>query len=185
MKKPEKCNNLGVTLVELLVTIAILSTLVGASTVSLSLIYSKDTEKAARLIDGSIGTLRMHAMNKEGNWYLLLSDDGTAPGVKICRELGGVTSIVEEEALPKRIVLSCSKQESGVETDITGPYVKIAFDRGKGSVDTVSVMNNLSNVGSAADPAPPILNIQVKEKNGTRQSDIKLIRLTGKHYVEG
>ena len=74
-KRVQKDNN-GITLVEVLIVVAILSIAVGMAGVGVSLLYSRDSERGAKTINTMLEKCRMSSLSREGERILVLSRSG-------------------------------------------------------------------------------------------------------------
>ena len=90
-------NNKGITLIEILVVVAIMSIAVGGASISISLAYSRDAEKCAKTINSALENTRMMSMSEKGNFtmeldmtnnmlYIKSSEESEPLLRKICRE---------------------------------------------------------------------------------------------------
>ncbi len=151
-------NHKGITLVEILVVVAIMSIAVGAAGISISLAYSRDAEKCAKTINTALENTRMLSMSEKGiftmeldmnNNMLYIRQDGT---------------VVQSENLQRRVSIS-TPDSAGTETAV------IQFDKSTGKVLSMSPEKE------------GILRITSENNNGKRAT-VVLVKGTGKHYVE-
>ena len=155
-----KRNNKGLTLIEILVVIAIMSIAVGGAGVGLSLAYSRDAEKCAKSINAALENARMLAMSQKGNFTMELDMENHILYIHSSES----TTPVHEEDLQSRVTIS-------VPDDASATSVTVQFDKSTGKVLSMS-----SESGG-------ILRIRAENMNGKRAT-VVLVKGTGKHYVE-
>lgn len=180
-----KTGNKGVTLIELLVTIAILSVMVGVSTLSLSLIHSKDAVQAARTIEGELSTLRMYSKNKEGDWCAVITDTAAEKSVSVYQKTAEGQKLIEKEDLPNRVAIFYSSSTDSEKKQYS--YAKIVFDHTRGSVQAVLFGSDLSVLLAQPDntgSVPAITYITTSNEQGNKTAEVSLVKVTGKHFVE-
>lgn len=162
----QKDNN-GITLVEVLIVVAILSIAVGMAGISVSLLYSRDSEHAAKTINTMLEKCRMNSLSREGNFTFELDTENTE-----CV----IMPDSDTEELPARVTYSL-ESEGGYDFS-SNKVIEIAFDKSTGKVsglkaDGVSV--DIKNVN--------LIRMNAVNLSGKRAS-VVLIVATGKHYVE-
>ena len=177
-----KKNNAGMSLVELIVTVAIASILVGTLSFSISLVFSKDAARCATILNDTLYSVRMDSMSKPGNYTVEIKDNnaGGTPSeyvaIVTC-EIDG--SPVLDEG--KTIYLEGNPGENKVKT-ITATLngvdlpnnLKITFDKSKGYV----------NVGAGTDfSADGIVEFHIMPARGEKDAYVSLVTSTGKHTV--
>ena len=155
----KKTDNSGYTLVEILTVVAILTLLVGTAGVSISLAYSRDAEKSAKLINDAMETARMYALSKKGSFTLEIDFEN---------HLIAIPEAGEEEDLPSRLKLYLPE-------DANIKKVSVTFDKAAGKVREIQTDKG----GYGGD----LLCITSENTRGKKAS-VLLIRNTGKHYVE-
>lgn len=165
-----RLNHAGITLIELLLVIAILSIAVGIASVSISLVFSRDSEGCAKTIDGALGTTRMNSMAQEG--VLTMTIDTTARMVTVDSTIKGR---LLEKTIPTRV--SVSFEEKGGVVDLSSnTQLVVEFDKSTGKVKTIT-----TDGGAAVDGT--VCRIHCVSENGKTVTVI-LVKATGKHYVE-
>lgn len=153
-------NHKGISLVELLVVVAIMSIVVGASGVGLSLAYSRDAEKCAKTINAALENTRMMSMSQKGNFVMEIDLENNMLYIKSTE----ASDPVEEEQLQKRVKVY-------VPADASATSVSVQFDKSTGKV--------LSMSGESGG----VLRI-TSENNSGKKATVVLVKGTGKHYVE-
>lgn len=160
-------SNCGITLIEVLVVIAILSIAVGMAGVSISLLYSRDSERAAKTMNTMLEECRMNSLSREGDFTFQLDTENAE-----CAILQD--SKVEE--LPFRVTYSLESE--GSYDFSTNKVIQIEFDKSTGRV------KRLNGDGTDVD----IKNIQLIKMNAVsasgKRAAVVLVVATGKHYVE-
>ena len=166
-KKRVQKDNHGITLVEALIVVAILSIAVGMAGVGVSLLYSRDSERGAKTINTMLEKCRMSSLSREGDFSFEL-DTENAECV--------IFPDSDAEDLPARVTYSL-ESEGGY--DFSGnKVIEIEFDKSTGKVsgltaDGVSI--NVKNVN--------LIRMNAVNLSGKRAT-VVLVVATGKHYVE-
>ncbi len=177
-KKPD---NRGVSLVELIVVVSIMSIIVGIASYGLSMMFTRDANYIAVRIDDELAEARTLQMSRGGVYIYELHIDGADPftGSEV-----NIYSAADETA-PKSTWTLQSKTKLDKKVTITvsdgGSYSKssgdvvIIFDKAKGSVKTV---DGASGRGKA-------YSITVTSKrNASKQKTVTLVGNTGRHYTD-
>lgn len=161
-----KNKNLGMTLVEILVVVAILAIMVGEAGIGISLLYSRDSEKCAKTINTMLETTRMSSLARAEKFNLVLDSENNE-----CR----IETDEEKAELPSKVTLSFSAEGC----DLSGCKVlEVEFDKSTGRVKSVvadSVSQDLKSLS--------LIRIHAVSQNGKKAS-VVLVISTGKHYVE-
>jgi len=158
MKK--KWNDKGITLIEILVVVAILSIAVGGAGISISLVYSRDAEKCAKTINAALENTRMLSMSEKGNFTMEIDLENNMLYIRNTE----VAEAVQTEDLQSRVVISAP-------ADPAATKVEVQFDKSTGKV--VSMTPEVDG----------ILRI-TSENNSGKKATVVLVKRTGKHYVE-
>lgn len=154
-----KYGNRGVTLVELLVVVAILSIAVGAAGISISLAYSRDAEKCAKSINAALENTRMLSLSEKGKFTMTLNMENNQITID-----NSETGNVHTESLQKNVKIYVPGQEGTTS-------VSVRFDKSTGKVAAMDGEEN------------GILRI-TSENNSGKKASVVLVKGTGKHYVE-
>ena len=154
-----KHDNKGVTLVELLVVVAILSIAVGAVGISISLAYSRDAEKCAKSINAALENTRMLSLSEKGKFTMTLDMVNNRITID-----NSETGNVHTEELQKKVKIYVPGKET-----LTG--ISVRFDKSTGKVVVMDAEEN------------GILRI-TSENNTGKKASVILVKGTGKHYVE-
>lgn len=154
-----KYGNRGVTLVELLVVVAILSIAVGAAGISISLAYSRDAEKCAKTINAALENTRMLSLSEKGKFTMTLDMENNQITID-----NSETGNVHTENLQKNVKIYVPGHEGTTS-------VSVRFDKSTGKVVSMDGEEN------------GILRI-TSENNSGKKASVVLVKGTGKHYVE-
>lgn len=157
MKK--KWNNKGVTLIEILVVVAILSIAVGGAGLSISLAYSRDAEKCAKTINAALENARMMSMSEKGIFTMEVDMVNNMLYIK------NESDTVVTEDLQSRVSISSPTNDEATS-------VTVQFDKSTGKV-----------VSMSPESSDGILRITAENNNG-KKATVVLVKRTGKHYVE-
>lgn len=169
MHKRKISDNAGISLMELLLVIAILSIAVGLAGIGISLVFSRDSERCAKTLEGALATARMNAMAQKGTFTLTVDTLG-----HIVKVTSSERGDIMEENLPRRVTVSFEVNGGTVDLSSAEELV-IEFDKATGKVKAVS------GDGTAADGT--VYKIHCESENGKRAAAV-LVAATGKHYVE-
>ena len=153
-------NNKGISLVEILVVVAIMSLAVGGAGVGLSLAYSRDAEKCAKTIDAALENTRMLSMSQKGTFTMEIDLENNILYIRSSES----SDPIEEEQLQRRVEIS-------VPADASLTSVTVQFDKSTGKVLSMS------------GESDGVLRITSENSNGKRAT-VVLVKGTGKHYVE-
>lgn len=153
-------NNRGVTLIEILVVVAIMSIAAGGASVGISLAYSRDAEKCAKTIDTVLENTRMKSLSEKGDFTMELDLENHRLYIRSSEESEPVVT----EKLQSRVAIT-------VPSDPSATSVTVRFDKSTGKVLDMS-----SEDGG-------ILRITA-ENNSGKKATVVLVKGTGKHYVE-
>lgn len=162
-------NHAGISLVELLLVIAIISIAVGMTGIGISLVFSRDSEKCAKTIEGALATAKMSSMAQKGIFTMKIDAPGHSVEVH-----SSESGIILEEALQSRVTVSF--EVIGGTADLSGAEdLSVIFDKSTGKVKAVS------SGGSSVDGT--VFKIHCENESGKRASTV-LVAATGKYYVE-
>ena len=143
-----KLNNRGFSLMELIVTMAIMIVLVGAATVTVSMLDSSYVEDAERGIKDYIGLARTKSMSvSASDWYVTIGKEDSDYYVYLYKTVervvanGGVnttefeTSLVEKKKIGKKISISYKTDTTENFMDITDEKkLEFHFDPATGKI---------------------------------------------------
>lgn len=181
-------NNSGFTLIELVVTVAILIIVVGMGIVGFNLIYSGNSKKAVKTIYSQISELRTNTLSIAGSWRAeLYLDDGEykfdiikteyskdpSSGATVTNQI-----LMSTTNFGKRLTIEYKDSVNGAVVIDGSKRLIVSFKQGSGKVDSIQLkdgsLSSLIGSGSASG------DINVKTRNNSRQSKLTLWYETGK-----
>lgn len=172
------------SLIELLVVMVILGIAIGMLGLGISLIFSRDAERCAKLIDMGLEKVRMSSLSKEGK-HTLTIDSNTSQLTYIRKGAGADSTALPQEFkntenLPAQTDITFWDKEGAL--GVTGLVIK--FDKEAGKVIRVSDQKGAAVTESKGSGKPVnMVQIQCKNRNG-KVATVVLIINTGKHYVK-
>ncbi len=181
----ETNKNKGFSLIELVVTVCIMGIVVLISVNLYGRIRSAEMKSAAENIDSSLSSLRSKSLAKAGEYKLNVSMNSSGNYVVSILEYtvtteedGSVSSdwvVIESEKLGSSITIS-GLDDAGTDTVIeSGDRIEIQCSKSNGSF-TYSKL--IQSDGTE-------LNVeQIKIKKGDTAKVVKLVRSTGRHYID-
>lgn len=177
MNEKVKCRkhntNAGMTLVEIIVTIAIISVLAGTMSISLSLMFSRDAERVGKKINDELSEARLMSMSKAGVFTLTIhtSADGKSNYIQLDCDNAGTVTTVEHLVLEKNAVITYGLE--GSLCSACNSDLKIVFDKANGSVKSINgaTVNGLYQICS-------------KGTHNDKVCNVYLVTTTGRHYIE-
>lgn len=158
-------NHGGVSLIELIASLAILALLSAGTLVIFHQIGYANTLKAGKLIDSSLSRIRIETMSKEQKQYLYLYtyDGHVSMRVSTVSDPDETVLNASGTKFSKNISLLYKKSGLGETTLTEGNYLSISFDREAGSID-----GDLD---------------YIKLVSANHTSKITLVRETGRHQL--
>lgn len=159
-------NNKGISLIELIIVLAIMSIIAGAFFLSTAVATDKHVSSCAEKIASSLEQTRSLALGKQSGWieiskvsgeyvYIQMYVDGKAYGDRVSIGHSGLTVEITEEGTPSPTVYNLNDHT-----------VTIRFSRSNGSITS----------------SPAVT--QIKVTNGRRTVVVKLDKFTGRVSVE-
>lgn len=169
--------NSGMSLVELLIIIAIMSITVGLSSLGLSLVFSRDAEKCANSIDSALETTRMSTMSQKGTFTLEI--DTVNNRMSLTSSSAPGTELLSNSDAEFQSRVSVSLESTGGSVDISSKdKLSVTFDKSTGRVAKIYTDGDVSqNVDGT------VIRIRCENSNG-KKATVVLVRSTGKHYVD-
>lgn len=162
MEKKKFGKNSGFSLVEILVTVAILSILTAGVGVGISLAGSRDAQKSALLVNDALENTRINGMSMSGDYTLTLDMEKMQYTIE-----SSVKGIVKEEMLPQRVTAVIAGYE-------TAKKLTVSFDNAAGAVKRMQ---------ADGEEIADILELTFENPQG-KKAVVVLVKATGKHYVE-
>lgn len=173
-------DNRGMSLVEIIIVVAIMSTMIGVLSFGLSLVSGKPAEECAQKLASVIQHTRTITMGKNMTTITIYMD---AEGKIVAREESerlidndgnGVTDVKETVVGEDGVRVVCHL-EGGGETEITGSNeVELLFDRGSGALKMVKI--------NGTDRGKCRIEIEISKANKTKY--IVIIPVTGKLSIQ-
>lgn len=174
-----KIDNLGFSLIELIVVIAIMGVLTGGLAYGTSLLFSRDAERCATAINDAISRTRMDSMSRP-DVYILRIETRTegSKDINVCEITLDDGTIIDTINLDgdgnsKKTNIEVNYNNSGVTLSLP---VTIQFDKQKGNVKKVN------GIDCASDDIL-CFNVAAIRGNSSRNKSVQLITTTGKHSV--
>ena len=182
----------GLSLVELIVVISIMVVLLGLVSLSVSMLFSRDAERAAKLIDEQISETRLSAMSKQGTFVVKVHTEdensgdpsknyieiekSSLPLAKPGEALPAVVTTTTRIGIDKRVFITFGEKGS-LPTEATDDTLEITFDKADGHV------TKLSN--SAGDfSLDDVFEIKCTTRNKSKSKSVFLMPVTGRHSIE-
>ncbi len=143
-REKDKMKNRGMSLVELIIVIALMSVILGVTGFGLSLIGNKPVEECAKKIEIVLNRTRINTMGKKEAWVeFYLNDDGRVTVTEHLRsgkeEREGTPARETTTVLGARDVKVRITYSDGSVCDLAGPpyptaHYRVAFTRDSGAV---------------------------------------------------
>lgn len=168
--------NAGFSLVELLVTVAILGVAMGFAALSYSLVSRSNVNKTVGYISDALSMCRQRSMASAGQWEVVI-ENGSVEVVKTSKNDGtAVSEVISSQALPSHVDVYAAESK-GVYTnkiDSTQP-LRISFNMLNGDIKDIMV-----NSGSIKTAGSNYCYISCRYKDKKEQW-VKIYYATGKH----
>ena len=182
----------GLSLVELIVVLSIMVVLIGLISVSISMLFSRDAERSAKLIDDQMSETRLSAMSKQGTFIIRIhtEDEDTgdpsgnyieieksslaraAPG----EEPAAVTTTKTRVDIDRNVFITFGTSGS-VPDKASDDMLEITFDKADGHVTQIKSNGETFSTND-------VFEIQVRSRNKTKSKTVYLMPVTGRHYLE-
>lgn len=177
-----KLNNNGLSLVELIITISIMSILVGTASLGFGIVFSRDAQKCANTINDAVYETRMANMSKTNKYTLVLGIDSNGDYYYTIDDNDSSTTNDKSEVISdngKIETITCDVD--GVDYTISAAQpVRISFDKAKGNVTKINSDVFGTGTGTISDG---IITFNITAKRTDRTSAVKIVTATGKHTV--
>lgn len=172
--KQRKLNNAGYSLVELIVMMGIIAALIGVVSLSVTLIFSKDAEAMATIVNDELSDVRSMAMSVAGDFEYVLHTDASNPKgnyVQIYKD----GTLFRNYDLKKGVIITATNSSGATILDGSGD-VKFTFDKANGSIRHIN--GTLPTNGD-------IYTIHfVASINNTKTKDVIVVPGTGRHFID-
>ncbi len=165
-----KTNDKGISLMELIVVISIMAIVVGIASLSISLMFSRDAQRAAVLIDDWLSDARMQSMSKNDEVSLTIKTSTNSNNNSMELKVGSNT---KTQKIDKSVLISLT----GSAMVDSGNPIKIKFNKSNGSVESINDTNVDPNNND-------LYEIKVVSQKGPAKTvNVVLVANTGRHYI--
>ena len=166
--------NKGFSLVEIIVVIALMAIVTGASMSIFSWIRTHRVEKLTENISDCINDVRTSQLSKDGSYYLKIIKDGEEYKGRIFK----AGTLVKEKVIGSVGIIEVIEEVSSTKRKVTAQdYIQIEFDKSTGGIYQIMIVNSSSGVAKAIKGK---ISISYSDLN----RDIEISTITGKHYIE-
>lgn len=169
----KKRNNKGFTMIEIIVTLAIMAIVTAGAISMFSWISRNKIRSMAGDVNTAIGDTRSRTLSKGGTFELIIkkeSDDYVA----IIKNVTTSGTTTEKKKISDYGTISV---ESGTYKVGSGCELHISFNKSDGSIKEMAVYS--SETAKTCD-----FNGEILFEYSNLSKKIKLVKLTGKHYLE-
>ena len=178
--KIPKLNNAGVSLIELVVVISIMTALTGTAALGINLAFSRDANKCATKLNDAIYTARMESMSKVGAYYLEVKKEGN-DFVAIIND--GTSEVYNEKISENGKISQITYALNGPAVGIDGATTaKIVFDKSKGNVKEFNGVGFTSD-GASGTNVDGLIVFTIDQRTGNRSDTVTVVTSTGKHKI--
>lgn len=162
-----KIKNRGFSLIELLVVIVVLAILSVGAVSGIGMISGWKIKECTQKLDSAIGETQMNAMSKEA-CSLLISKDGDG------NYYMEMTGMQPEKIADDSFSITYISSENPGEQPISESGLEISFDRSSGAYQPIDRTYEGDDVYCR----------KIMIRRGNRTKTIRLIKDTGRHYIE-
>lgn len=170
-------NNKGVSFVEIIIVIAILSVLGVSAFGGIRYINYGNKKNCAYTINAALDKIRLENMSKaeKASLYIYRSGNGYFMRVSAAVPMDAHLDDTGSQLGNDRFVISYeTTARPGTKVEVgdyaSGKYLKLSFDKGTGELNS----NGTDYYN----------NIYISDRDGTVQYTIRLIQASGKHFVQ-
>lgn len=175
-KKTEKKDNRGMSLVEIIIVIALMSVVAGMAAYGLGMISNKPVDECAKKVEFALNRNRTTSMGKLDTWLEFYMEDGRL----MARECFNNTSDPAQVQVMEPTVIGAEGVYMSIQYDTGTPYIvndevlRVAFERDSGAVKAYAIKDG----GSALKCK------EIKIYRGSYVKTITLDLLTGRVKVD-
>ncbi len=186
------CDDRGLSLVELIVVISIMVVLLGLVSVGVSMLFSRDAERSATLIDDALSETRLSAMSKKGTFIVRIHTEDehsgdpsknyieiektSLPLAKPGEAVPAVTTDTTRIDIDKSVYITFGKK-GALPTESTDDDLEVTFDKADGHVTQIS--NSAGNFS-----LDDVFEIKCTMRNKSKSKSVLLMPVTGRHYIK-
>ena len=165
-------DNSGFSLVELIVTVAIMGVVIGITSMSAVVINKGNVTKAASAIDDAFTTAKERAMTTTGTWTVVIRDDHT---VSVVNEKDG--NVYTTNTIPSNVKVTATGTAKDTSTELGTDYstIKVTFVNLSGAINSFTVDG--TEIVSTASNGAYYIECSYKDK---KAAAVKFFS-TGKH----
>lgn len=176
-RRTEKLNNIGYSLVEMVIVIAILALIISTAFYSVIMVFSANAKTTANNIQRAIADCKVTTMGRSAAYmelYRDASDDSVYTKMWIWDNSAGDYAPAEPQKVGTSRVYVGYKPESGTETELlAGDSIGIGFDRASGGFTKDASGHNYYDLYEV-----------IYVRGGSKNYRIVLTDLTGKSEVK-
>ncbi len=167
-------DNRGLSTVELIIMVAILSVLVGTMSFGINMITRRPVEACAQKLQAAISETRVTTMGKTNTYLEIYMDEGLITVKKVYSGNSTVSVIGDQDVKLQYRITGDAEGSYRDLGDYTNKLV-LTFDRSSGGFKDLSAMGDAYNGKKC---------IEIKISKGDTVKILKLIPLTGKVTME-
>lgn len=177
----KKHNNKGFSMIEMIVTIAILAVITGAAVSIFSWIRNNRIRSMAGNVNTVISDTRSKTLTKGGSFELVIKRDTDSSIIAeiYSSNAGDPTSPIDTKKISSKDG-DITVESSGTEYHVNSSYeLHISFNKADGAFKEMAVYSTSGSSTSGMN-----FDGEIKVSYAGLDRTIKLIELTGKHYIE-
>ena len=180
-----KHDNAGFSLVELIVTVAILGVVIGFTAISYSLVSRTNVKKAASYTYDAFALCRQKSMASSGQWNVVITENGVSV-VKHSATPGVADESYSDSSIPTSVdvYVGQSKTSGLKQVGVDCDAVTISYNMLSGDIKDVIVSSGGSETSIMDTSTSGSLYVIFRYKD-KKECVVKLFYSTGKHTVEG
>lgn len=173
----KKSRNKGFSLIEIIVTIAIMAVVAGGSVAIYSGVGSHKMKEIVGNIDNAMSDMRSDTLSKEGSYELIIRKSSDKYVAVIERTVGS-NVVTETKTISKYGSIYCVDKSSSMKYTVGTDYeIHISFNKTDGSFSTMSCWK------TDGSEKHDITNYIYADYSGLSKR-VKMLAITGKHYIE-
>lgn len=169
-------NNKGFSMVELIITVAIMAILTGTFVSAAGYLKYANAKSGAKKINAELSALRIDTMSKKNTPYLYIYTIDNSTYLKV------VTGADADKA-----TIGGTPNLDKNTTKIGNPQIKVSYTKDGSSYEDLGGSNKVIMIKmdkSSGAFTSDFQGIKVASADGKTSYVIKLVKTTGKHYIE-